>query len=146
MTSLPLRSNAMPIEKAMAAGMSDDLPVDYATIMDPYQTPAKWLPSLAAHYSVDLWFSDWPEERKREMIAQCAGLSTIYPGEQLAELKGTLEGLKRFLWFVDAEIVDRIAYPCRFVLGRSSPSFTPLQFPGLQGAVPDQGAVGAQTK
>ena len=97
-----------PFERAMAAGMSDDLPVPYAQILNPYDTPVIWLPWLAAHHAVDLWFDDWPEARKREMIAQCAGVSTVYPDDPpLGELKGTLKGLKRYLEFVDATIVDR---------------------------------------
>lgn len=108
-----------PLERAMAAGMSDDLPVPYSQIMAPYQTPAEFLPWLAAHHSVDLWFDDWSEDRKREMIAQSAGVSTVYPASPLAALKGTLAGLKRYLEFVDAEIVDRIAHPARFTFGRA---------------------------
>lgn len=115
-----------PLERAMAAGMSDDLPVPYAQIMDPYQTPAEFLPWLAAHHSVDLWFDDWVEERKREMIAQCAGVSTLYPASPLAALKGTLEGLKRYLAFADAEIIDRVAHPSRFTFGRAVIGRTPI--------------------
>ncbi|KKX24311.1 phage tail protein I [Rhizobium sp. LC145] len=108
-----------PLEWAMAAGASDDLPVPYAQIMNPYETPLAFLPWLAAHHSVDLWFDDWSEARKREMIAQSAGLSAVYPASPLAALKGTLAGLKRYLAFVDAEIVDRIAHPARFTFGRA---------------------------
>ncbi|WP_137136615.1 phage tail protein I [Rhizobium sp. FKY42] len=122
-------SSSGPFEFAIAAGMSDDLPVPYAQIMDPYQTPVRFLPWLAAHHSVDLWYDDWSEATKREMIAQCAGVSTIYPGEQLAELKGTFEGLKRYLWFVGAEVLDRVAYPARFVIGQSALGITPLNHP-----------------
>ncbi|MDP9772618.1 UNVERIFIED_ORG: phage tail P2-like protein [Rhizobium sp. SORGH_AS 755] len=113
-------------EKALAAAMSDDLPIPYAVLMDPYRTPARFLPWLAVHHSVDLWFDDWPEERKREMIAQCAGVSTLYPASPLAALKGTLAGLKRYLAFVDAVIVDRIAHPNRFTFGRAVIGRTPI--------------------
>ncbi|TRB03044.1 MULTISPECIES: phage tail protein I [Rhizobium/Agrobacterium group] len=113
-------------EKALIAGMTDDLPVPYDVIMDPYRTPARFLPWLAAHHSVDLWYDDWSEERKREMIAQCAGLSTDYPASPLAALKGTLVGLKRYLAFVDADIVDRIAHPARFTFGRAVIGRTPI--------------------
>lgn len=121
-----LSSEVGAFEKALAAGMTDDLPVPYATIMDPYLTPSRFLPWLAAHYSVDLWYDDWPEERKREMIAQCAGVSIRYPASPLAALRGTLAGLKRYLAFVDAEIVDRIAYPARFTFGRAVIGRTPI--------------------
>ncbi|SNY94059.1 phage tail protein, P2 protein I family [Cohaesibacter sp. ES.047] len=132
MTEVPLPPGSGIFEQVLAAAMNDNLPVEYAALLMPYTAPASFLPFLAAQYSVDLWFDDWPEARKREMIAQCAGLSIIHPGEHLAEFKGTFEGLKRYLWFVDAEVIDRVAYPCRFVLGRSSPSFTPLQFPAFK--------------
>ena len=113
-------------EKALIAGMTDDLPIPYDVIMDPYRTPARFLPWLAAHHSVDLWYDDWSEERKREMIAQCAGVSTVYPASPLAALKGTLVGLNRYLAFVDAEIVDRIAHPARFTFGRAVLGRTPI--------------------
>ncbi|MDH7802235.1 phage tail protein I [Rhizobium sp. AN70] len=113
-------------EKALIAGMTDDLPIPYDVIMDPYRTPARFLPWLAAHHSVDLWYDDWSEERKREMIAQCAGLSTDYPASPLAALKGTLVGLKRYLAFVDADIIDRIAHPARFTFGRAVIGRTPI--------------------
>ncbi|KQR30515.1 phage tail protein [Rhizobium sp. Leaf155] len=119
-------NSADEIEYGLAAGMSDDLPIPYAEIMDPYRTPARFLPWLAAHHSVDLWFDDWPDDRKREMIAQCAGVSTVYPASPLAALKGTLVGLKRYLAFVDAEIIDRIAHPSRFTFGRAVIGLTPI--------------------
>ncbi len=110
----------------MTAGMSDDLPVPYSELLDPYRTEERFLPWLAAHHSVDLWFDDWPDERKREMIAQAAGVSTLYPGSPIAALKGTLPGLRRYLEFVDAEIIDRIAHPARFTFGRAVIGRTPI--------------------
>lgn len=121
-----LPGNSGPFERAAASGMSDELPIPYAEIMDPYRTPARFLPWLAAHHSVDLWFDDWPEARKREMIAQCAGVSMAYPASPLAALKGTLAGLHRYLAFVDAEIIDRIAHPARFTMGRAVIGRTPI--------------------
>ena len=124
-----LPGNSDTFEKALAHAMSDELPVPYAQILDPYQTPVAWLPWLAAHYSVDLWFDDWAVATKREMIAQCAGLSETYPGEQLGDLKGTFEGLKRYLWFVGATVIDRVAYPARFVFNQSALGITPINHP-----------------
>ncbi|NSZ59567.1 phage tail protein I [Agrobacterium tumefaciens] len=121
-----LPSNSEPFEYALAGGMSDDLAVPFADLMDPYKTEARLLPYLAAHHSVDLWYDDWSEQRKREMIAQCAGRSVLYPGSRLAALKGTLVGLKRYLAFVDADIIDRIAHPARFTFGRAVIGRTPI--------------------
>lgn len=130
MTDVVARLPSSPtgsFERAMAAGMSDALPVPYAQILDPYLTPVAWLPWLAAHHAVDLWFDDWPEARKREMIAQCAGVSTVYPDDPpLGDLKGTLKGLKRYLEFVDATIIDRKAHPQRFTFGRAPITRTPI--------------------
>ncbi|WHA40917.1 phage tail protein I [Agrobacterium larrymoorei] len=124
--SVLLPSSSDKFEHALAAGVSDDLPVPYAEILDPYRTPVRFLPWLAAHHSVDLWFDDWSQTRKREMIAQCAGVSVLFPASPLAALKGTLAGLKRYLAFVDAEIVDRVAHPARFTFGRAVIGMTPV--------------------
>lgn len=127
---LPPETEAL--ERALAAGMTDDLPAPLEILLDPYKTPAKWLPWLAYHHSVDLWFEDWPEERKREIIAQYAGVSVIYPGESLPEYKGTHEGALRYLSFVEATVLARISYPARFVLGRSALGITPLNHPAFK--------------
>ena len=124
-----LPGNAGVFEQALAHAMTDALPVPYEQILDPYLAPVEWLPWLAAHHSVDLWFDDWPEATRREMIAQCAGVSTIHPGQQLGDLKGTFEGLKRYLWFVGATVLDRISYPAKFVIGQSAIGITPIQHP-----------------
>ena len=121
-----------PYEYALAAGLTDVLSIPYATLMDPYQTRAELLPWLAAHYSVDLWFDDWPEARKREAVAQAAGVSTLFPASPIGELKGTHEGALRYLAFVDAEVIDRIEYPARFVLGKSAFGITPINHPAFK--------------
>jgi phage tail P2-like protein len=110
-------------EEAVAIAMSDDLPIPYVQIMDPDTTPMEFLPFLAAHRSVDLWYNDWSEARKRQMVSEA---------EELAGLKGTHEGIVRFLGYVDAEVLDWVDYPSRFVLGRSSPSFAPLNHPAFK--------------
>jgi phage tail P2-like protein len=112
-----LPANARPFERAVAGAMTDALPVPLGEIMSPAQTPLAFLPFLAAHESVDLWFDDWPEERKRQMVAEAL---------ELAGLKGTREGLRRFLAYVDAEITWLIAHPARFVLGRSAIGVRPI--------------------
>ncbi|BAP94473.1 tail protein [Aurantimonas phage AmM-1] len=125
-----LPGNAGPFERVLGAALTDELPVPIREIMDPYQAPAEFLPFLAAHESVDLWFDDWSEERKREMIAQCAGVSVLHDG-MLGDLKGTREGLRRYLAFVDAEIVDVVAHPVRFVIGRSGLGRVPIAHPAF---------------
>lgn len=121
-------SSSGPYERALAAGMSDDLPVPFAELMDPYTTRVDLLDWLAGDYSVDLWYSDWPEERKREIIAHTIGKSTTYPGERLPELKGTEVAAERYLAYVDAEIIDKRAYPQRFAIGEIAAGYHPVQF------------------
>lgn len=99
-----------PFERAIAAGMSDTLPVPYAELLDPYTTREDLLAWLGANASLDLWFDDWPLARKREAIAQAAGLSDIYDGE-LAALKTTRGGAIRYLALVDGTVVDAVSYP-----------------------------------
>lgn len=112
-----LPSNSQPFELAAADAMSDVLPVPFQAIMDPSSAPADFLPFLAAHESVDLWFDDWSDERKRQMVADAVNL---------AALKGTRDGLRRFLAYVDGEITWLIAHPARFVLGRSAIGVRPI--------------------
>lgn len=118
-----LYREAGPFEKALVTAYTDTLPVPIREILDPAVTPATFLPFGAAHESVDLWFDDWPEARKRQMVEEAL---------ELAALKGTHPGVVRFLGYVDAEVIDTVAYPARFVLGRSALGVTPLQHPAFK--------------
>lgn len=115
-----LHDAAGPMLRALAAAFTDELPVPIRQIMDPATTPAAFLPFLAAHRSVDLWFDDWPEARKRRMVDEAV---------KLAALKGTRAAAAAFLDFVDATIVHKRAYPSRFPVGRIAAGRTPIQFP-----------------
>lgn len=112
-----LETGAQSFETAQAKGFSDTLPVPISATLDVNQTPSEFVPFLAAHESVDLWFSDWSQARKRKMVSEAL---------ELAGQKGTLPGLRRFLEFVDATIIYRVAHPIRFVAGRSSAPKVPL--------------------
>lgn len=116
--SLPalLPSNSGAFERAVAEGMQADLPVPLRQVLDPATTPEEFLPFLAAHRSVDLWFADWPVERKRQMVAEAI---------RLARIKGTRAATLAFLAYVDAELLDIISHPARFVIGRARISRTP---------------------
>jgi hypothetical protein len=109
MTSALLHSNAGAFERAIAEAMTDELPVPIRQIMDPAQTPVSFLPFLAAHRSVDLWFEDWSEERKRALVAD-------WP--RLAALVGTRAAPARFLAYVDAQLVSVLSHPHRPFTGR----------------------------
>lgn len=62
---------------------------------DPWACPAEFLPWLAQTRGLDLWYDDWSETTKRRAIAGAP---------QLQRMKGTLDGLRRYLALVDAEI------------------------------------------
>jgi P2-related tail formation protein len=115
-----LPNNAGPFERAVAHAASDTLPVPIAQIMDPATTPAEWLPWLAAHEQVRLWYSDWPEARKRQIVADWL---------RLAGLIGTRAAAAEFLAYVDAELIHKRSYPSRFPVGRYAVGRHPVQFP-----------------
>ena len=107
-------------ERALAAAMSDDLPVPIVEALDPATAPVEMLPWLAVHYGVRLWYSDWSEARKRQVIAEAP---------RAAFEVGTRAGVIRFLGYVDATLVDVVAYPARFVMGRARIGRTPIGHP-----------------
>jgi len=116
---LPARSTTA-FERALGAAMSDVLPIPMRESLDPATAPARFLPFLAAHESVDLWFDDWPEERKRSMIADAV---------RLAALKGTRAAAAAFLAYVDTAIVHKRSYPSRAPVGRIAAGVTPINHP-----------------
>jgi len=114
-----LPDNSEEFELVAAKAMADDLPVTVRQILDPATTPAAFLPFLGAHRSVDLWFEDWPEERKRQMVAEAA---------ELARLVGTRAAAEQFLAYVDSEIIHKVSYPARYPAGRiAAGRRTPIQ-------------------
>ncbi len=107
-------------EKAAALAATDTLPVPIRQVVDPVQTPAAFLPFLAQQESVDLWYDDWTEDRKRAMIGEAVSL---------AARKGARIGAIRYLSYVDATLVDAVAYPAPFVLGYAIIGRTPVGLP-----------------
>jgi P2-related tail formation protein len=116
-----LYQEAEEFEKALAVAMSDDLPGPIREMMDPDTAPEEMLPFLAQQESVDLWYEDWPTERKRQIIK-------AWP--LLAQAIGTREAAARFLPYVDTGIVHKRSYPSRFPVGRiAAGRITPIQHP-----------------
>lgn len=107
-------------ERVVIDAAQAELPIPLRQVVDPALTPAVFLPFLAAHESVKLWFDDWSEARKRQMVAAAPAL---------ADLVGTRLGLTGYLAYVDAQVISAVAHPRRFVLGRSAVGIQPLQFP-----------------
>ncbi|MGY6246202.1 phage tail protein I [Bosea thiooxidans] len=118
----PLEGAESPGERALLHAMTDPLPVPVRQAVDPPTTPIDFLPFLAVHNGVRLWFGDWSEARKREIVAEWA---------ILADLIGTREALRRMLAYVDAALISSVAHPRRFVLGRSALGIQPLRFPAF---------------
>lgn len=117
-----LPPRATPLERSFVRGLYDVLPVPLREIVDPDETPAAFVPWLASHESVDLWFDDWPLSRKRAMVKEAP---------TLAWKKGTRDGSRRFLSYVDGRIERAIAYPSRFVMGRAKVGPTPIGHPAF---------------
>jgi phage tail-like protein len=115
-----LPANATTYEKSVVRDISEYLVADLRKAVDPNQTPVDFIPFLAAHESVDLWYEDWTEARKRQMIAEAP---------VLARYKGTRKGTIEFIKYVDATLVDALAYPAKFVFGNARIGRTPI---GLQ--------------
>lgn len=118
-----LPRDAGTFEKAVGLAVTDTLPVPIRQIVDPAQTPSAFLPFLAQNESVDLWFEDWTDDRKRAMIAEAVSL---------ASRKGLRIGAVRFLSYVDATLVDARAYPAPFIFGKALIGRTPIALPAFR--------------
>lgn len=112
-----LPTSAAPFEIALAKAMTDTLPVPLREAMNPATAPTNLLPFLAVHDGVRLWYSDWTTTRKRLVIS--ASLLDCW-------LVGVRDGAVRYLSYVDATLVDVVAYPARFVMGRAIVGRTPI--------------------
>lgn len=119
--SLLLPETSGPGEWAAMEGAEAELPIPIRTIVDPASTTTGFLPFVAVHNGVKLWFDDWSLARKRAITADW----------ELPDLIGTRPGLQRFLAYVDATLISAVAHPRRFVLGRSALGVQPIQFPSF---------------
>jgi P2-related tail formation protein len=126
-----LPGSTAPAERAVAKALGDDLPVPLAEQMNAYAADEANLPHLAAHSSVDFWFDDWSQRRKRDVIAHYGGYHTTHTGEWLSELKGTRLGTIRFLAHADGLLLFTISYPQKVVLGRSIIRRAPIGHPAF---------------
>ncbi|HEY8136266.1 MAG TPA: phage tail protein I [Methylocystis sp.] len=117
-----LPPNATPLERAVTRAMDDGLGAPIRQAVDPNATPAAFLPFLAVHDGVRLWFHDWSEARKRQVISE-----SIVANFEV----GTRAAVIRYLSYVDATLLDAIAYPKRFVAARAVAGRTPLGHPAF---------------
>ena len=101
--------NATPLMRAVSLTNAERRPIapaDLATLWDPRACPADVLPYLAAAHGVSVWRSDWPEARKRRVIARSIALKSQ---------RGTLPCFEEHLAFIDSALVQAIAPPQRAV-------------------------------
>lgn len=107
-----LPPNASPVLRALSeafAPAAELPPIDLSTRWDPHRCPTGRLPSLAADLGVQLWKPEWPESKKRTVIARSIALM---------RRRGTLPSFAEHLAFVGAELVEFRAPPQRAVVRR----------------------------
>tara|TARA_R110002020_G_scaffold467027_4_gene690212 strand:+ start:24832 stop:26103 length:1272 start_codon:yes stop_codon:yes gene_type:complete len=73
-TPIPLQpDNATAWELAVSLTSAERHPAPYGllkTLWDPWTCPIQFLPFLARALSVDIWRDDWPETKKRAVVAR----------------------------------------------------------------------------
>ena len=106
MTAEVLPPNATPFERAFDAVSADRwnaLDVEVVQrFSDPWNCPAHMLNFLAYERSVDIWDVEWPEDKKRSVIASA-------PANH--RKKGTLGGVRRYVEIAGGEIVQTVTPP-----------------------------------
>lgn len=86
-----LPTSASELNRLMAAtevARSDGIDEIISTLWNPYACPAEFLPFLAWALSVDVYDDEWPEDRKREVIAA---------SPMVHRRKGTVDAVERAL-------------------------------------------------
>lgn len=79
-----------------------DVPVPVGDMWNPWKAPAVVLPFLAWALSVDVWVEEWPEEKKRAVIAASFDLHRH---------KGTLGGIKDHVALLGSEVTLAVTPP-----------------------------------
>lgn len=99
-----LPGNATPFERAGAGTVArlSDVPTPIEQLWRPWDCREDLLPWLAWALSVDVWDDDWPEERKRSVVARAIALHRI---------KGTEAGLKAHVALADAAVRQLVVPP-----------------------------------
>ena len=130
MTSL-LPSSSGPFEQAISEAWGERYDAQRAefavlrTLWDPWTCPAAELPALAWAWSVDIWNPNWPEERKRLVIAEA---------RTYHRRKTTVAGFRMALGYVDAELVRAHLPRHGFFAGRAP---DPAQHAAWLAALPE---------
>ncbi|MGX9944864.1 phage tail protein I [Bradyrhizobium denitrificans] len=114
-----LAPNATLYERTLASQVDRLLSLDtdrLRRLWDPFRCHIDDLPYLAWSFSVDLWDTDWPEAKKRKVVADAISHHRI---------KGTKAGMATYLGLVDCALNDLIVPPAR---GWRIPAMTNAEF------------------
>lgn len=107
MTDAPilLPSNATRYERAHDGTDATRWPLDVSVVRDTkdaMRCPEELLPLLAWERGVDIWDDAWPIEKKRHVVQEAY---------RLHRLKGTLEGIRRYVSLSGGSLVGAIVPP-----------------------------------
>lgn len=109
MASSLLPPNATEAEKALVdtIGSQSELSIPIDTLYNAQKCPVSFLPFLAWAVSVDFWDPDWPEQQKRDIIAESLYLHSI---------KGTIGAVRRAVRLLgyEIEILENKGGPAQF--------------------------------
>jgi len=121
-----LPSNATKYERTLASQVERllKLGIPINDLWNPKKCPIEMLPYLAWALSVDIWNDDWPEHKKRRIVAESV---------KNHRLKGTLAGFEAYAEMADSEIIRAITPPGRLIL---SGGMTDAQRDQLQRLMP----------
>lgn len=100
-----LPPNAGPLMRALslAFAASGELPaVNLADLWDPWLAPADRLPSLAADLGLTFWKPEWPDQKKRHVIARSL---------EMKRRRGTRASFSTHLGFANASLEQLRAAP-----------------------------------
>lgn len=105
-----LPANSTKFETSLSESLAriQDVPVPIDTLWSWDKCPLSHLPWLAWALSVDFWNQDWPEHKKRLVCKEAF---------EVHSLKGTLAGVRKYLEYADAVLVDAILPPQEGFLG-----------------------------
>lgn len=108
---LPRNATAWDIAGSLTSAARRPLDSDIIRrVWSPWECPADLLPYLAHAFSVDLWYEEWTETRKRSIIANAVAMH---------RLKGTLAGIERYLAYTGATLLNVVTPPAKVYSGAS---------------------------
>jgi hypothetical protein len=93
-----LAPNATEYEHTLASQVDRllELDIPIRKLWNPWECPIAMLPYLAWALSVDLWDSDWPDLKKRSVVANAI---------KHHRLKGTLAGIETYLDLIESRVL-----------------------------------------